>query len=121
MTSAPRRSRRIAATAVLPDAVGPKSARTDLRGSAGRLLEAMLDLGRRAGAFERAVLLGMHRAPIAEPRDAPRDALVERRLRLPVEELARLAHVGDVVRHLAEQRRGDRHLRRDAELRRDQV
>src|SRR5689334_18457364 len=107
------------ATAVLPDAVGPKRARTCLR--ARGLLEAMLDLAGEARPLERAVLLRVRRAPFLEPCDRARDALVERRLRLPGEQLARLADVGDVVRHLAEQRRGDLDLRLDAELACDQL
>src|SRR5919197_2555118 len=98
ITSAPSASRRNPATAVLPEAVGPKSART-LRAGGRRLLEAMLDLGRGARAFERPVFLGMGPAPLAEPGDRPRNALRERSLRLPAEQPARLAHIRDVVRH----------------------
>ena len=56
---------------------------------------------------------------LPEPGDGAGDPLVERHLRVVAEQLARLAQVGDVVRHLAEQRRRDRHLRLDAELRGD--
>ena len=44
-------------------------------------------------------------SPLAEPRDRARDALVERHLRLPAEQVARLADVGDVARHLPDERR----------------
>ena len=40
---------------------------------------------------------------------------------LVAEQVARPADVGDVVRHLAEQRRRDRHLRLNAELAADQL
>src|SRR5438477_11000391 len=120
MTSAPSSSRRRPATAVLPEAVGPKSAMT-LRAGGCRLLEAMLDLGRAARALERPVFLGMGRTPLAEPRDRARDALRERRLRLPAEQPARPAHVRDVVRHLAEQRRREADLRVDTKLSGDQL
>src|SRR3954447_17717418 len=120
MTSQPSRSRRSPAAAVFPEAVGPKSAST-LRPSAGRLLEAMLDLVARARALEQAVLLGMRRAPLLEPGNRLRDPFGERRLRLPGEQLVRLAHVGDVVGDLTEQRRRDRDLRIDVELGRDQL
>src|SRR6476469_8986863 len=111
MTSAPSRSRRMPATAVLPDAVGPKSARTRLDAVGGAPFEAMLHLAGGARPLERAVFLRMGRAPLLEPRDRPRDALGERYPRLPAEQLAGLPDVGYVVRHLTEQRRGDLDLR----------
>src|SRR3954464_1784366 len=106
MTSAPRRRRRRPATVVLPDAVGPKSARTVLV-RAGRLLEAVLDLIRRLRALERPVVLRVRGAPLLEPVDRTRDAFGERRLRLPCENVACLPDVGDVVRDLTEERRRD--------------
>src|SRR3954447_21741802 len=105
MTVAPSRSRHTPASVVLPDAVGPKIART-LRGS--RLLEAMLELVADGGTDELPVLLRMRSAPLLEPCDGLRDAVAQRRLRLPAEQVARLADVCDIVRHLAEQRRRDR-------------
>src|SRR5262245_2938244 len=120
MTSTPSRSRSSPATAVFPDAVGPKSART-LRAGAGGELEAMLDLVGRLRADERAVLLRMRGAPLLEPGDRARDADFERRLRLPPEQLARLADVGHVVRHLAEERGRDRDRRLHVELAGDQL
>src|SRR6478752_547650 len=96
MTSAPSRSRRMPATAVLPDAVGPKRASSGGLGRAGGLLVAMRDVARRA--------IGVIDPPGAEPLDGALDALLERHLRLVSEQPPRLRHVGDVVRHLAEQR-----------------
>src|SRR3954469_1310727 len=112
------------ATGVLPDASGPKTARTRLEaldavGDAP--LEAMLHLAGEPRPLERPVLLRMGRAPLLEPRDRSRDALCKRYLRLPPEQLARLADVGDVVRPLTEQRWGDLDLRLDGELGRDQL
>src|SRR6266516_1198561 len=120
MTSAPSASRSRAATAVFPDAVGPKSART-LRPSRRGLLEAMLDLSHRACALEGPILLRMRRTPLAEPRDRTRDTVGERRLGLPAEQLACLGHVCDVMRDLAEQRGGSVDLRLDAQLSCDQL
>src|SRR4051794_2101210 len=102
MMSPPSRSRRMPATAVLPDAVGPKSARTRLDAIRGAPLEAMLHLAGGARPLERAVFLRMGHAPLLEPCDRTRDALGKRRLRLPAEELACLADVGHIVRDLAE-------------------
>src|SRR5262249_60143854 len=51
-----------------------------------------------------------------EPRDRLRYSLVERRRRLPAEQLACLADVRDVVGHLAEQRARTVDLRLDVEL-----
>src|SRR6185437_4620989 len=122
MTTASSRSRRIAATAVLPEAVGPNSPRTaGLEVGAGGLLEAMLDLARGARTDERTVLLRMRGAPLLEPRNRTWDAVTEGRHRLPPEQLARFANVGDVVRHLAEQRRCEGDLRVDVELLGDQL
>src|SRR5205814_5305556 len=105
------------ATAVLPDAVVPKSARTLYL---GRLLEAMLELRGGPRALEGPVLLGMRCSPFAEPCDRTRYAFGERRPGLPAEQPARLADVRDVVRHLAEQRRCMVNLRLDAEFGGDQ-
>src|SRR5215212_1655249 len=100
--SASMRPASASATAVLPDAVGPKIATTSkLRAGPGGLLEAMLQLVRVGLLDERTVLLGMRLAPLAEPRDGLRDPRVERRRRRPVKEVARLADVGDVAGHLA--------------------
>src|SRR5690242_8527350 len=88
---------------------------------AGRLLEAMLDLARGARADERTIFLRVRAAPLVEPGDGARDAVAERRRRLPAEQLARLADVGDVVGHLAEERRSERDLRVDVELRSDEL
>src|SRR6185312_14188425 len=93
ITSAGRRSRRMPATAVFPDAVGPKSARTDLDARAGGLLEAMLDLAGKARPLERAVFLRMRGAPLLEPRDRTWNPVGERCLRLPAQQLARLADI----------------------------
>ena len=58
---------------------------------------------------------------LPEPGDRPRDAVVERHLRRPAEQVVRLADVCDVTRHLAEQRGRDRHLRLDVEFGGDQL
>src|SRR5262249_20747794 len=121
ITSAPSRARRTPATAVLPDAVAPKRARTCLETGAGRLLVAMVELGSRARPLERPVLFRMRGAPLTEPGHGLRDSVGERCLRLPAEQPARLADVGDVVRDLAEKRRGHRDARIDLELRGDQL
>src|SRR5436189_163679 len=83
------------ATAVLPDAVGPKMATT--------LGDGKLEVGflGHPVAHEVGGVLGV----LAEPGDRARDAFVERHARLPAEQVARLADVGDIVRYLAEQRR----------------
>src|SRR5215218_9224206 len=122
-TSSPStRSATASATAVLPDAVGPKIARTlALRARAGGLLEAMLELVRVGLLEERAVLLRVRLAPLAEPRYAFRNARVERRRGRPVEEVARLANVRHVARHLAEQRRREPDLRLRSHLGADQL
>src|SRR3954469_1651027 len=114
MTSMPSRSRRTPATAVLPEAVGPKSASS--RGlrevGAGGLLEAMRNV---AGGAVRILddgdlLFGMLGPPRPEPLHGAPDPFVERDLRLVPEQPARLGHVRDVVRHLAEQWWRDRDL-----------
>src|SRR6476661_1861244 len=107
------------ATAVFPDAVGPKSAKTCL--GPGGLFEAMRELIRALRTFERPVLLGVSRAPLFEPRDRLRDAVVQRRRRRPAEHVVCLADIRDVVRDLTEERWSDRHGRLDAELFRDQL
>src|SRR5262245_37011633 len=91
-----------------------------LRAGAGRLLVAVLD-ARGAVGGERQILLGVRRAPLAEPAHGARDALVERRLRLPLEQVVRLADVGHVVGHLAEERRRLADPRLHAELGGDQL
>src|SRR6478735_10781938 len=118
MTSAASRSRRTPATAVLPDAVGPKMASSGGLGRAGGLLVAMRDVARRAiGVLDHGdLLLRVIDPPGAEPLDGALDALLEWHLRLVAEQPPRLRHVGDVVRHLAEQRWSDRDLRIDAQL-----
>src|SRR6476661_8345021 len=118
MTSAPSRSRRTPATAVLPEAVGPKRASSGGLGRAGGLLEAMRDVARRAiGVLDDGDLfLRVIDPPGAEPLDGALDALLERHLRLVPEHFARLRHVGDVVGHFAEQRRRDRDVGLDSEL-----
>jgi len=106
-TSASSRASSACATALLPDAVGPKIARTlgVLGGFAAGLLEAMLDLAGLVLGYVRAIFLGMVAAPFAEPGNGIRNPLCEWRCRCPAEQIVRLADVGDVVRHLAEQRR----------------
>src|SRR5512133_1265651 len=106
-TSPPTRS----ATAVLPDAVGPKIATM--------LGDGKLEVGflRHPVADE---VCGVLRV-LAEPGDRARDSLVERHARLPAEQVARLADVRDVVRHLAEQGRREADLRLDAERAGDQL
>src|SRR6478752_6970150 len=105
MTSAPSRSRRMPATAVLPEAVGPKRASSGGLGRAGGLLEAMRDVARRAiGVLDDGDLfLRVIAPPGAEPLDGALDALLERHLRLIPEQPACLRHIGDVMRHLTEQ------------------
>ena len=96
-----------------PSAVGPKMPRTLTDGIGCERLPA----NRVRPRVDRAVvLLRMRGAPLAEPCDRARDALVERGLRLPAQQVVRLADVGDVVRHLADERRRERDLRLDAEL-----
>ncbi len=56
-----------------------------------------------------------------EPLDRARDALLERRRRLPAQQVTGLADVRDVVSDLTEQGRRLRDLRRHVELRRDQL
>src|SRR5438874_5938774 len=102
-TSLPRRSATASATAVLPDAVGPKIA-TTLTGRNRRAgLPAKLGVLReeRVGR-ERSVLFRVGGTTIAEPRHGTRNSLVERDGRLVPEQLPRPRQVGDVVRHLAE-------------------
>src|SRR5690242_19169286 len=92
-----------------------------MSGGAGGLLEAVRDL-LSAIVDDRPLLVErMLRAPLPEPGDGLRDPGVERRRRLPVQELTRLPDVGDVVGHLAEQRAGVLDLRLDAELGGDQL
>src|SRR5688500_12487842 len=95
------------ATADFPDAVGPKIPRTLPGRCGGKRLPP------RAGALalHRAVLLRVGGAVLREPRDRVRNPLVQRRLRRPAEQLARLADVGDVARDLAEPRRRGLDLR----------
>src|SRR5439155_15258959 len=121
-TSLPRRSATASATAVLPDAVGPKIA-TTLTGRNGRAgLPAKLGvLGEERVGGERIVLFRVRGSMIAKPGDGARDPLVERDRRLVSEQLPRLRQVGDVVRHLAEQRGRQGDLRFDAELRADEL
>src|ERR687888_2254103 len=129
-TSPPTRSATASAMAVLPDAVGPKIAMTTRRrlaaplgrGNRGARLPANLGVLReeRVGG-KRAVLFRMCGAVLLEPGDRARNALLERHARLVAEQLPRLREVGDVVRHLAEQRRRQCDLRLDVELRRDQL
>src|SRR5215211_1921507 len=85
------------ATAVLPDAVGPKMARTALDGrSDGKRLPA------RTGAFalDRTVFLRMACAMLRKPGSGLRDPVVERRFRRPAEQVARFRDVRHVSRHL---------------------
>src|SRR5256885_10521813 len=100
-TSPPRPSATASATAVLPDAVGPKIATT--------LGDGKLEVGllRHPVADEIGGVLRM----LAEPGDRARDPFVERYARLPAEEVAGLANVRDVMRDLAEQRRREDDLR----------
>src|ERR687888_2358579 len=112
-TSPPSWSATASATAVLPDAVGPKIATTRSLGD-GKLEGGLL---RHPVADEVGGVLGM----LAEPRHRARDALVERHLWFPAEQVACLADVRDVVRHLAEQRRCEGDLRLDAQLAGDQL
>src|SRR5512133_3131929 len=94
-TSPPTWPATVSATALLPDAVGPKMART--RPSVRGKLE--VGLLRHPVADEVRRMLGM----LPEPGDGARDPLFQRDARLPAEQVASLADVGDVVRHLAEQ------------------
>src|SRR6202790_1969194 len=88
------------ATAVLPDAVGPKSATT--LGSAGGIgLPVELALLR----DDRAILLRVRGAVLAKPGDRTLEALLEGYLRLPGEQRPGLGDIRDVVGHLAEERR----------------
>ncbi len=95
--------------------------RRRVSGGAGGLLEAVRDLIGPV-VHERALLVErvLH-APLLEPGDCLRDPLVERRRRLPAEQLSCLAYVGDVVSHFAEQRRRVVDLRLDFELGGDQL
>src|SRR3954452_12100381 len=106
ITSAPSRSRRTAATSVLPEAVGPKSARSGGLGRAGRLLEAMRDVaGRPVGVLDhRDRLFGMLGPPWAGPLHRTLDPFFQRHLRLVAQDRPRLRHVCDVMRPLPEQR-----------------
>src|SRR3954454_21262710 len=87
ITSAPSRSRRMPATADLPDAVGPNSARTCSGAGAGRLFEAMRDVGRGAVGIldDGDLLLRVLGPPFAEPRDGALDAFLQRHLRVVAE------------------------------------
>src|SRR3954464_4582034 len=96
-TSPPRRSATASATAVLPEAVGPKIART----TPGRLGDGKLEVGLLRDPVTDEV--GGVLRVLAEPGDGALDAHVQRHARLPAEEVARLANVGDVMRDLAEQ------------------
>src|SRR5439155_16155369 len=107
------------ATAVFPDAVGPKSA-SNVLGARG-LFEAMRELIRSLRAFERPVLVGMRRTPLLEPRDRLRYAFVQRRRRRPAKHVVRLADIRDVVRDFPEEGWSDCHVRFDAELFGDQL
>src|SRR5262245_54866238 len=57
-----------------------------LRARAGRLLEAVLDAVVCGVRRERQVFLGMVGAPLPEPLHRPRDPLVQRRPRTPLEQ-----------------------------------
>src|SRR3954451_13417798 len=106
MTAAPSRVRRTATKSRQPEAVGPKIARSGGLGRAGCLLEAMRDVaGRPVGVLDhRDLLFGMLGPPGAEPLHRALDPFFQRHLRLVAEESARLRHVGDVMRDLAEER-----------------
>src|SRR5919198_4263699 len=121
-TSPPSRSATASATAVLPDAVGPKMA-TTLGADSGRtgLPANLCVLRKQRVGRKRAVLFRMRRAVLLEPGDRARDALLERHLRLVAQQLARLGQIGDVVGHLTEQRGREGDLRLDAELGGDQL
>ena len=88
-----------------PKAVGPNSPTTaGLDVGAGGLLEAMsISPAARGRTNSPGLPPGCAARHSLEPRDRPRDAVPERRHRLPAEQLACLAHIGDVMRHLAEQ------------------
>src|SRR5438034_8055076 len=103
-TSPPTRSASASATAVFPDAVGPKSARalTGRNGRAGLPAKFGILRKQRVGR-ERRVLARVRSAVLAEPRDSERDSLVERDARLVREQLACSRQVGDVVGPLSEQ------------------
>src|SRR5437763_7277585 len=90
-TSPPTRAATASATAVLPDAVGPKIARTrSLRsGNRGARLPANLGILREKHVGgKRAVLLRMLGAVLLEPGDRTPDPLLEGHARLVAEQLA---------------------------------
>src|SRR2546423_14619505 len=106
ITSPPMASANASATAVLPDAVGPKSARTE-RSAAGLPDDGFrrkLDfLGRpHAGREGEVVLLRMILPMTVEPFDCSGNAFRQRDGRGVSEELPCLRGIRDVVRHLAE-------------------
>src|SRR5215212_7975674 len=103
MTSPPSRSATASATAVLPDAVGPKIARTC------PLVGGNLEVGLLRHPVPGEV--GRMLRVLAEPGNGPWDPFLERDARLPAEQVACLPDVCDVMRHLAEQRRGEDGLR----------
>src|SRR5437660_3743561 len=100
-TSPPTRSATASATAVLPDAVGPKIAMTEPLGSGDRRARLPGNLGvlreKRVGG-KRALFFRMRRAVFPEPGDRARDPLLERHAGLVAEQLSRLRQIGDVVR-----------------------
>src|SRR5829696_8749879 len=71
--------------------------------------------------WQRSVFLRVRRTMVLEPGDRSGDAFLERHRGLVAEQLACLRQIGDVVRDLTEQRRCQRDLRLDPELRRDQL
>src|SRR5580765_6774811 len=120
-TSPPRLSATASATAVLPEAVGPKIARTLGADWRARLPANVGVLWEESVRRQRSVFFGMRRAVLLEPRHGTCDALLERNRGLVSEQLARLRQIGDVVRDLAEKRWSERDLRLDAELACDQL
>ena len=115
--SPPSRSRSARATALLPEAVGPKSATTADQ-TAAVLNACSISPGTRSGTISRSSsgCAARHSRNHSTARGIPASSGVSR---LPVEELPRLADVGDVVGHLAAQRRlvGDLRRRRRARRR----
>src|SRR5206468_3470888 len=66
-----------------------------LGGLGGKALPA----GARSLALDRAIFLGVRRTVLEEPCDSLRDPVLERRPRLPVEEVASLPDIGHIAPH----------------------